>query len=125
MNIKIAGMVNLKALEDELRELEENETMDEEEIIDALVEELNKNVQLVVVYNDENKKIADAEAYAYEDGDEYYPMIRFVYADGSKVDATTYANEQLDDFIDELNAFILEINADYDVEIEPIDTSDL
>ncbi|MBN2275552.1 MAG: hypothetical protein JXR41_16580 [Bacteroidales bacterium] len=125
MNIKVAGKVNFKALGDAISELEEDETLTQREASDALVEVINENAQLVVVYTDDNKKIADAEAYTYNDYGDYYPMIRFVFADESKVDATTYVQQELQSFIDELNAFISEINADYGVEIEPVDTSDL
>jgi len=110
---------------DALRDFEENESMSEEEISDEFVDILNENAQLVVVYYDDNKKIADAEAYTYDDEGDYYPMIRFIYSDGSKVDAITYIQDELDNFIDELNDMINEINADYGVEIEPIDTSDM
>ena len=123
MNIKVAGMVNFKAVGDALRDFEGNETMTEEEISDEFVDILNENAQLVVVYYDDNKKIADAEAYTYDDGGDFYPMIRFVYSDGSKVDAVTYMQDELENFIDELNDLITEINTDYGVEIEPIDTS--
>jgi hypothetical protein len=122
MNIKMAGMVNFKAVGDALRELDESEALTEEEASDEFVDILNENAKLVVVYYD-NKKIADAEAYTYDDGGDFYPMIRFVYADGSKVDATTYVQDELTNFIDELNDLITEINIDYGVEIEPIDTS--
>jgi len=123
MNIKIAGLVNFKAVGDALRDLDESEAMTEEEASDEFVDILNENAKLVVVYYDDNKKIADAEAYTYDDGGDFYPMIRFVYADGSKVDATTYVRDELNNFIDELNDLITEINIDYGVEIEPIDTS--
>jgi len=125
MNIKMAAMVDFKAVGDALRDFEENESMSEEEISDEFVDILNENAQLVVVYYDDNKKIADAEAYTYDDEGDYYPMIRFIYSDGSKVDAITYIQDELDNFIDELNDMINEINADYGVEIEPIDTSDM
>ncbi len=125
MDIKIAGMVDFKKVGDALRELDENEALDEEEASDEFVEILNENAKLVVVYYEDNKKIADAEAYTYDDGGDYYPMIRFVYADGTKIDASTYVQEELGNFIDELNDLISEINADYDVEIEPINTEDM
>jgi hypothetical protein len=125
MNIKIAGTVDFKKVGDALRELDEDESLTQEEAVDEIVDMLNENVKLVVVYCDDNKKIAEAEAYTYDDGGDYYPMIRFVYADGTKVDATTYVQEELSNFIDELNDLISEINADYDVEIEPIDTEDM
>ncbi len=127
MNIKIAGKINMKALGDAVREIEDNETMNEEERVNALVAAINANAQLVVVYTDTNKKIASAEAYAYyDDVEEYWsPMFRFVYADGTKIDAVTYVKDELENFFNELNELINEINNDYGVEIEPIDTSNL
>jgi hypothetical protein len=124
MNIKMAGMVNFKALGEVVRDFDEIETPDEDDI-DDLVEAINEYAQFVVVYADENKKIAEAEAYTYEDeyGD-FSPMIRFVYADGTEVDLTTYMQEEMENFFDALNELIEEINNDYGVEIDPIDPSE-
>jgi hypothetical protein len=122
MNVKIAGKVDFKKLGDVMRELD-NEEMSAEDASDALVKALNENAQLVVVYTDDNKKIAEAEAYTYEDGGDFYPMIRFVYADDTKIDATTYLQEEMNTFFDQLNELIDEINTDFEVEIDPIDPS--
>ncbi len=122
MNMKIAGMVNIKALADIIKETEEDDEVTEEET-QQVVEAINTHAALVVVYKDTNEKIADLEAYkVYDvDEDEYYVEFRFIFADGSKVDAETYFEEGFDDLIDALNDFITELNEDYDAELEPIE----
>ena len=123
MNIKIAGMVNIKSLGDIIRELEEDEEITEEEAMNQLVEAINTHAALVVVYEDTNEKLADLEAYMVYDSeyDDYYIDLRFIFADGSKVDAETYFEEGFDDFIDALNDFITELNEEYDAEIDLIE----
>lgn len=123
MNIKIAGTINFKKLGDVIREIDEDELINEADASDALVEALNENAKLVVVYLDENKKIAETEAYTYNDEGDFYPMFRFVYADGTKIDASTYLENELENFFDQLNALIEDINTDYGIEIDPVDPS--
>ncbi len=122
MNMKIAGKVNIKALADIIKETDEDGEVTEEET-QQVVEAINTHAALVVVYKDTNEKIADLEAYkVYDvDEDEYYVEFRFIFADGSKVDAETYFEEGFDDLIDALNDFITELNEDYDAELEPIE----
>ncbi len=123
LNLKVLGQINIKAIVSKLKELEEDESITDEEFCDAMVESINKNAKLVVIYVDSNTKIASAEAYTYYDEykQEYYPSMRFVYADGSKVDADTYYNHELTSFFEELNGFIDELNAEYNLELEPVD----
>jgi hypothetical protein len=123
MTIKMAGMVNIKQLADIIKELEEDEEITEEEAMDQLVEAINTHAALVVVYKDTNEKIADLEFYKVYDSDEddYYLDARFIFADGSKVDAETYFEEGFDDLVDALNDFITELNEEYDAELEPIE----
>lgn len=130
MNIKVAGKVNFKELSASMESIEE-EYLDEwgdvnpgdaEDYSDAVIETINKHAELVVVYAGNNTKIAEAEAYTFydEDEDDYYPGIRFVYADGSKEDALDFANNQLDSFYTELNNFIDDLNDKYGLEIEEV-----
>lgn len=126
MNLKIAGMVNILDLADAMNNIDEKQ-LTEEEYVQACVDAINANAKLVVIYRDSNKKVASAEAYLVSDYDsyyeeyEYYPGFRFVYADGSKVDATTYLDSELDGFFDSLNDFINELNAEYDLDLEPVE----
>jgi hypothetical protein len=83
-----------------------------------------------VIYRDSNKKIAEAEAYVASEVDEYssetnyYPAMRFVYADGSKVDVETYVNTELDNFYTSLNEFINHLNSEYGLDIQPVNTEE-
>lgn len=126
MNIKIVGKVNIKALADKMKLLEDDYydgILTESKFVDAQVAAINANTQLIVVYVDKNTKIAQAEAYKYYDSyyDEYYPNMRFVYNDGSKIDMETYLSTELNNFYDELDAFIDELNEKYKLGLEPVD----
>jgi hypothetical protein len=127
MNLEIVGKVNVKALGDAMWALDESTTEHSDSTyIQAKVDAINANAQLVVIYRDSNTKIAEAEAYviSYEDfydNTHYDVAMRFVYADGSKVDADTYINgdetnnSELDNFYVSLNDFIDKLNAEYDL----------
>jgi hypothetical protein len=126
MNLKIVGMVNIKGLGDAMKALDE-EMMSEEEYAQAGVDAINEFAKLVVIYLDSNEKVASAEAYLVSEYDsyyeeyDYYPGIRFVYADGSKVDAETYLQSELDGFFDSLNDFIIQLNAEYGLDLDPVE----
>jgi hypothetical protein len=127
MNLKVVGQVNMKVLGDAIWSLEENiDQLSEEEYYQAVVDAINANARLVVIYRDTNTKIAEAEAYlesyydSYEEETEYYPSMRFVYADGSKVDVETYVDSELDNFYASMNDFIDKLNAEYDLNLEYI-----
>ncbi len=122
MNLKMVGMVNIKQLADIIKETEEDDEITEEEL-DQRIAAINTHATLVVVYKDTNEKIADLEFYKVydEDEDDYYIDVRFIFADGSKVDAETYFEEGFSDFVDALNDFTTELNEEYDADIEPID----
>ena len=47
--------------------------------------------------------------------------MRLVFGDESLVDLETYFETGWDDFIDELNVMISELNAEYDLYLDPID----
>ncbi|MFO7656750.1 MAG: hypothetical protein R6W78_06755 [Bacteroidales bacterium] len=123
MNIKVAGQVNIKGLADKMTILEDDYADDEyteSQFTDEMVKTINSNAKMVVVYTDENRKIASAEAYKYhdEEWDDYWVDMRFVFKDGSKVDIETYFTEQMDNFYEELADFIDEISEKYNLEEE-------
>lgn len=126
MNLKVAGKVDIKALGDAMENLDK-EGLSDEDFSQFLVDKINENAELVVIYRDANKMIAKAEAYVesyYDDYDEetyYYPSMRFIYADGSKVDAETYVKSELSGFYDSLNEFIDKLNAEYDLDLDNIE----
>jgi hypothetical protein len=123
LNLKVVGQVNVKAIATEAKALLEDEQLTQQAYVEGLVESINNNAKLIVIYIDSNTKIASAEAYSFYDEywQEYCPNIRFVYADGSKVDGETYFKDELTGFFEELNDFIDELNADYDLNLEHVD----
>jgi len=127
MNLQVVGQVNIKVMGDALWSLDENrDQMTEEEYTQAIVDAINANARLIVIYRDSNTKIAEAEAYlesyydSYTETTEYEPAMRFVYADGSKVDVETYVNSELDNFYNSVNDFIDKLNAEYDLNLNYI-----
>jgi hypothetical protein len=100
-------MVDVKTLVPELDKLDTNETISEKEYYSQLASLMNKHTKFVLVYANNNKKIAQIEFLSVYNEDEYsYEMNAFfVFEDGSKVEASEYLNE-LDDLINEINEFI-------------------
>jgi hypothetical protein len=126
MNLMVAGDVNVKVLGDSIWAIDERRNLitDQEEA-QAIVDAINANSKLVVIYRDSNTKIAEAEAYVAETDDGfggvvYEPAMRFVYADGSKVDMETYVNTELDSFYSSMNDFIDKLNAEYGLDLGPV-----
>jgi len=100
----------------------------------AQVEAINQNVSLSLRYAESNEIIALVEAYPVSEEytyQEYWyngewhetPItvtetnycfdMRFVFADGSKVDAETYFGEGFEDVIDEFEAYLDELENTY------------
>jgi hypothetical protein len=130
MNLEVVGKVNMKNLADTISAIDERmDLISEEQAAQAVVDAINANAELIVIYRDSNKKIAEAEAYVASEVDEYsgetnyYPSMRFVYADGSKVDVETYMNTEMDNFYTSLNQFINDLNAEYGLNIGPVHAS--
>ncbi|MBN2350059.1 MAG: hypothetical protein JXJ22_14560 [Bacteroidales bacterium] len=126
MNIKVAGMVDIQPLANTLIALDEQDDLGnvtDEQYATQTAAAINDNARLVVVYADSNEKIAEAEAYAYYDDyyDEWWVDMRFVFADGSKVDAETYFSTGFGGLVNEINTFIAELNTEYDLGIDPIE----
>ena len=128
LNIKIIGQVNIDALvtkEKDLWDQYDNQSITQKQYAEQLADAINANAKLAVIYVDSNQKIAGAEAYAYhyqdQYSDEWYPDMRFIFADGSKADAATYFGDGFGDFFDALNNFIAELNQEYDANIDPVD----
>jgi len=126
MNLQVLGQVNVKVLGDTIWALDERrDLLTEEEFVQAQVDAINANAELILIYRDSNTKIAEAEAYVESSDDgfggvDYYPSMRFVYADGSKVDVETYINSELDNFYIVMNDFIDKLNAEYDLNLNYI-----
>lgn len=130
MNIKFAGEVNVKGIDD-AGAWDGNLAIEEE------ANAWNANAKLVAFYADSKKKIADTEFYGTErtesdtycwdsNGDgieddcdtwtETYQSvdIRLIFADGSKADLQTYTDVGFEDITTEIEAFINSLEADFE-----------
>lgn len=116
MNIKIAGAANIKDLGTDMRALDDNDdNMSEEQYTQKQAEAMNTHCKLVVVYADNNQKIAVAEVYPkqytyYDDWDQteetYWDMgVNMIFGDGSKVDAEVYFTDLFDSMAQDLDDF--------------------
>jgi len=136
MNVKITGSINVEKLADAMDQIDTSydwETQ-QEQINNAQVKAINDNVTLSVRYADSDEIIAMVEAYPvsedysydiyYYDGEwhdtpktitetDYWFDMRFVYADGSKVDAATYFGEGFDSLTQEITDYLDELNQKY------------
>jgi hypothetical protein len=138
LNIKLDGTLNAKTLANTLYNLNQNGEISEEQGIEAL----NDNVILKVINVETTEVISKSELYLknveYQVDNGYYDenwnwvsvmetetrveiALRFVFHDGSKIDAETYFNEGFGSFISELNKYFEELNSEYDLDFEPIE----
>ena len=123
--LAIRGDVNVKGLKDQIDLIEEdrdNDDISDSEAIEREADKINEflNLRLVTVSN--NEILAKAEAYAKTEIDQDYVEthidFRLTFADGSPIDVATYFEDGFEDFIDELNSFLDDVNADYDLGLE-------
>ncbi len=127
-NIAIRGNVDIKTLVNKIDGIYENEDddgFDDDQAESDAIDAVNEFINLRVIDLSANTIIAKAEAYMKHETNEWgtdsYLDIRFVFGDGSYVDAETYFNDGFDSFINEMNAFIRSLNAEYDFGIDEID----
>lgn len=135
-NIKLAGDIDYKNLyAAEQRIYESN--MEELETYTALAEEVNKYVNLDLVFADSKQKIASVQAEPVMKTREYYDwsndeLVTEEYAeiemklifsseDESPTSLATYFNAGFQDFINDLNSFIVELNNDYELGFDEIE----
>lgn len=116
MNIKIAAAANIKELGTEMRALDDSDNeMSEEQYAQKQADAMNENCKLVVVYADNNQKIAVAEVYPkqytyyddwYQTEETYWDMgVNMIFGDGSKVDAEVYFTDLFDSMAQDLDDF--------------------
>jgi hypothetical protein len=121
MNIKVAGQIDFNQLVPLIRTIEDDTSLSDHQYVVKIADDLNLYSKLVVVTTDNNEKIATAEAYTYlDDYDDWNIGMRFVFADGSKIDAKTYFNEGFDGLITAINNLIADINDEHNLNISPI-----
>lgn len=137
MNMIMKGSVNLENFGDKLKEIDNmyNWETQSDEIVDAQVVAVNEFVNLSLRYADTDEVIALVEAYpvwkdntyteweynettgeSYEvevTESEYQLFFRFVFADGSPIDAEVYFNDVFEELIDELEDWATELETTY------------
>jgi len=121
MSLKIRGTVNIQQFVNEIEELEDTYYNNDETENAVLVESINRNINLSLRYADNNKIIAIVEAYVAEDEEyegEFYVDFRFIFGDESTVDSETYFSNGFENFINEINLFIDELNEEYGAELD-------
>ncbi len=129
-DVAIRGDVDVKGLVDQMKLIDEdreNEVISEDTANARGAAKINEFLNLRLVNVTTNEIMAKAEAYVvkkidpewgYEDN---YIDFRLTFGDGSPIDMETYFEEGFDDFVDEINSLIGDINSDYDLEIEPVE----
>ena len=129
-DIALRGDVDVKGLMDQMRILDEqleNEEISEDTANARGSAKINQFLNLRLVNVKTNEIMAKAEAYPVKKVDpewgweDNYIDFRLTFGDGSHVDMETYFEEGFDDFVDEINALIDDINSDYDLEIDPVE----
>ncbi len=122
-NIKIAGQVDFKDFYNGLIAIDKETSADTVKQNEAIT--LIKNdIALVVVYADKNQMIAKAEpylkTYQYTSYDYTYTSseidIRFVFADNSKSDLSTYFQSGFSDLTSDFNTFLTELQNTYGIQ---------
>ncbi len=130
-DIALKGDVNIKALVDEIdalypEEYWEDPNFDEKGTAEQEATAINKHLNLRAVNVQNNTKIAEVEAYVVMEnyGQGYYDYwvdMRLKFGDGSYIDLETYFEDGFEDFIAEINTMIVELNGEYDWDLEEID----
>jgi hypothetical protein len=101
----------------------EDPSFDEQEAKEKEAAIANKYVSLYAMDVQAKKKIAQAEAYVREPDSEnpdYRIEMRLKFGDGSLADLKTYSEEGFEDFIDQINSMISDLNGKYEMDIAPI-----
>lgn len=135
-NIKLAGNIDFKSLAAAETKINESGVNDFKADT-AYAAEINKYIALNLVYADSKQKIASVEAYpikntytytAWENGkyvvkekSESDISIRLIFGDSTKGDLESYFSKGFSDLVNDLNTFIVELNTDYDLGIDPVE----
>jgi hypothetical protein len=129
-NISIGGEADIKALVSAIDSIYPDDYWDDMNFDDKAAAEqeaeaINEHLNIRAIDEDSKKKIADVEAYVVEDAwdgyVDYWVDFRLVFGDGSLVDLETYFEQGFEDFVAEINSIISDLNAEYELGIEPID----
>jgi len=123
-----------------------NGTITDDQATEQAVAAVNTNLNLNLKNVATGDLIANLKAYTYQEtrdiyddvwneitqqydhiivGTETYTEVgfKFIFPDGSSVDADTYFEDGFGDLVDQINDFIGELNTDYNLGADPIDYS--
>lgn len=130
VNVALKGEVDIQALvqaENEIypEDYYEDPNFDEKAAAEAEAEAFNKYANLSAIDVVNNEILAKCEAYVVEEGEEgymdYWVDVRLIFGDGSLIDLETYFDEGFEDFVDEINGLIADLNTEYGWDLELID----
>ena len=148
-DIKMDGTLNTAALANAIKTIEDNNsngTITDDQATEQAVAAVNTNLNLNLKNVATGDLIANLKAYTYQEtrdiyddvwneitqqydhiivGTETYTEVgfKFIFPDGSSVDADTYFEDGFGDLVDQINDFIGELNTDYNLGADPIDYS--
>ncbi len=125
-DIAIKGEINVKGMMDQIRLIDkdlDDDLISEDAANTRGIAAINEYVNLRLVNLQTNEIMAKAEAYVVNDleYDDSYIDFRLTFGDGSYVDMETYLEEGFEDFVDEINALLGDINSDYDLDMDPVE----
>ena len=126
-NIALRGDINVKGLVDQLKLIDidyNNNVINEETSDNRYASKINEFLNLRLVDITKNEILAKAEAYVVKETNydyvDTYIDFKLTFKDGSKIDLETYTDTGFNNFVNELNGLINDINADSDLNIDPI-----
>jgi hypothetical protein len=132
-NIELDGNIDFQKLYNAKKAIDDKD-ITAIEADSAFAKELNTYMKLDLIYTNSRKKIATSEAYPIKTTHFYYDYLgnkhtkvdseigmRFIFKDGSKADMESYFNAGFGDLVNNLNEFIIDLNYDYKLGIDPIE----
>lgn len=141
-DIKIDGTLNTAALANAIKTIDDNNqngTITDDQATEQGVAAVNTNLNLNLINVATSDQIAKLQAYTYLDTytNSYWDYetqqmveetvtstevgFKFIFPDGSSVDADTYFNDGFGDLVNQINGFINDLNTDYELGINNVD----
>jgi hypothetical protein len=133
MNIKAKGIINFSDLYSKANNIQkdvDNKVISSDEGVIRMVNLLNADAILMIVYTDTNDTIAQSQFYVKEVTDVDYLGntitkkeldVQLIFADQSKNSLDVYVKEGFDGLITEMNSFINELNTTYNWKLEQVE----
>lgn len=144
-DIKLDGTLNTSALANAINTIDNNNqngTITNDQATEQSVAAVNANLNLNLLNVATSDQIAKLQAYTFQDTYTYIDYIwdeqtqqyietpvtetstevgfKFIFPDGSGVDAETYFNDGFGDLVNQINGFIDDLNTDYNLGAEHI-----